>query len=96
MVSNSFFVGDALGRPGDWSDSDKEFAINAGLSIKTPEEVFPFEGGPHIKVNADQGGLLIGYPGSGKTTYSKYFDEFEKYIVLHGDELKTESKLKEK
>lgn len=35
-----FFVGDAAGRKGDFSDSDKKFAENAGLRFLTPEEFF--------------------------------------------------------
>ncbi|KAJ2608588.1 hypothetical protein H4S08_004396 [Coemansia sp. RSA 1365] len=50
-VSSSFFVGDAAGRlagwkPGalaDFSDSDLAFALNAGVSFYTPEEVFTKE-----------------------------------------------------
>lgn len=37
---NSFFVGDALGREGDWADSDKQFAINIGIPYYSPEEIF--------------------------------------------------------
>ncbi len=45
---DSFFVGDAAGRPKDWapgkkkdfSCSDRLFAINAGLAFHTPEEYF--------------------------------------------------------
>ncbi len=33
---NSFFVGDALGREGDWADSDKQFAINIGIPYYSP------------------------------------------------------------
>ena len=38
--SESFFVGDALGRKGDWSDSDKVFAENIGIKYISPEEMF--------------------------------------------------------
>ena len=43
--------------------------------------------------------IMVGYPASGKTTYANYFkdviiDGKEKYMVLHGDILKTESKIK--
>jgi bifunctional polynucleotide phosphatase/kinase len=36
----SFFVGDALGRPGDFADSDKKFAENIGVDVKSPDDVF--------------------------------------------------------
>jgi bifunctional polynucleotide phosphatase/kinase len=38
--SESFFVGDALGRSGDFSDSDKQFAENIGVRCYSPEEYF--------------------------------------------------------
>lgn len=36
----SFYVGDALGRPGDWSDVDLKFAEACGLPVRSPEEFF--------------------------------------------------------
>jgi bifunctional polynucleotide phosphatase/kinase len=36
----SFFVGDALGRRSDFSDSDKVFAENIGVPCYCPEQVF--------------------------------------------------------
>lgn len=39
-VTKSFFVGDAAGRISDHSDSDKAFAINAGLKFYTESEFF--------------------------------------------------------
>jgi bifunctional polynucleotide phosphatase/kinase len=38
--SESIFVGDAVGRKGDYSDSDIKFAINIGIKFMTPEEFF--------------------------------------------------------
>lgn len=38
----SVFVGDAAGRPGDFSDSDIRFAEKIGLKFYTPEEYFSF------------------------------------------------------
>ncbi|KZP29992.1 PNK3P-domain-containing protein [Athelia psychrophila] len=38
--SVSFFVGDAAGRPTDFSSSDRKWAENVGLAFKTPEEFF--------------------------------------------------------
>jgi len=37
-LATSFFVGDAAGRAGDHSDSDRAFAAAAGLRFYTPEE----------------------------------------------------------
>lgn len=39
-MDNSFFVGDALGRKNDFSDSDKVFAQKLGLKCYSPEEIF--------------------------------------------------------
>jgi len=36
----SFYVGDAAGRKGDFSCSDRKFASNVGLTFYTPEEFF--------------------------------------------------------
>ncbi|BGP30906.1 DNA kinase/phosphatase Pnk1 [Rhodotorula toruloides] len=36
----SFYVGDAAGRPADHADTDRKFALNAGLRFLTPEECF--------------------------------------------------------
>lgn len=39
-MAQSFFVGDAAGRPQDHSCTDRQFAANAGLRFLTPEEFF--------------------------------------------------------
>lgn len=39
-LKGSFFVGDAAGRPADFSDSDKKFAESIGIPFKVPEDVF--------------------------------------------------------
>jgi DNA 3'-phosphatase len=39
-MANSFFVGDALGRKTDFSDSDKVFAQSLGLKCYSPEDIF--------------------------------------------------------
>lgn len=94
----SFFVGDALGRPNDWSDMDKVFAETAGLTPKSPEETFKIadskndEKIPEIK--EQEVVVMIGYPGSGKTTVANtMFSTKSQYVVLHGDELKTSKKM---
>ncbi|GAA5879365.1 hypothetical protein JCM3774_003805 [Rhodotorula dairenensis] len=39
----SFYVGDAAGRRNDHADTDRKFALNAGLRFMTPEELFDNE-----------------------------------------------------
>lgn len=36
-MAESYFVGDAAGRPGDHSGTDRKWAMNAGLKFYTPE-----------------------------------------------------------
>lgn len=36
----SFFCGDAAGRPGDYADTDRKFALNLRIPFYTPEELF--------------------------------------------------------
>ncbi|GAA5840865.1 hypothetical protein JCM9279_001245 [Rhodotorula babjevae] len=38
--SSSFCVGDAAGRPEDHADTDRKFALNAGVAFFTPEQFF--------------------------------------------------------
>lgn len=37
---DTYYVGDAAGRSGDFSDSDKKFAINSDIPFAVPEEYF--------------------------------------------------------
>ncbi|CDO70582.1 hypothetical protein BN946_scf184636.g15 [Trametes cinnabarina] len=39
-LANSFFVGDAAGRPNDHSSTDRKLALNIGIPFYTPEEYF--------------------------------------------------------
>tara|TARA_Y100000389_G_scaffold69139_1_gene65762 strand:+ start:1021 stop:1920 length:900 start_codon:yes stop_codon:yes gene_type:complete len=92
----SFFVGDALGRIGDWADSDKIFGEKIGLALKSPEEMFPFPKtleNTFTSSNHQEFIMMMGYPGSGKTTF--VLNEIpDTYIKLHGDILKTDAKKK--
>ena len=93
---HSMYVGDAMGRSQDWSDSDLRFAENCKLIPKTPEEIFPFEK-KNIKITqsaTQEVIILVGYPGSGKTTLTEQYEDNEQYVIIHGDELKTETKIK--
>lgn len=95
----SFFVGDALGRKTDFSDSDKVFAETIGIKYYSPEEIFrnkiesfeipliPLSPNPEIII-------MVGYPGSGKSTIAKNICKNENYIHIEGDVYKTSSKMK--
>jgi bifunctional polynucleotide phosphatase/kinase len=93
---SSFFVGDALGRPTDHSDSDLKFAQAFNLRVMPPEEIFPIERVAVPVVTPSQHQeviIMVGMPGSGKTTVAN--DVFGKagYFVVHGDEHKTSAKM---
>lgn len=92
LTTESFFVGDALGREGDFSDSDLQFAKNVGLKIYSPEEFFKIENKKiSIEIFEKEVVIMVGYPGSGKSTIcSEYFSN---YGICSGDELKTVPKL---
>jgi bifunctional polynucleotide phosphatase/kinase len=82
-----YYVGDALGRPQDFSDSDKLFAENCGVRYIEPEKVFKqkvpkFETGKQLVV-------FIGMPGSGKTSFYKKHLKGLGYVHANQDTLKT-------
>jgi len=95
----SFFVGDALGRKSDFSDCDKVFAENIGIPYYSPESIFdnlqkvfelpkiPLSDNPEIII-------MMGYPGSGKTTIAKEICKDERYVHIASDIYKTLPKMK--
>jgi len=94
----SFYVGDAAGRQGDWSDMDKIFAKNIGIPFKTPEEFFDAKStslASPLAYHADHQELvvMIGFPGSGKTTFAKTHLVPHNYAYIEGDVLKTPSRI---
>lgn len=89
------FVGDAAGRPQDFSDSDKEFAVNAGLTFKTPEKVFHTKL-PKIPQDGKNMVVLVGMPGSGKSTYYTNNLEPLNYTHINQDTLKTANNVMKK
>jgi bifunctional polynucleotide phosphatase/kinase len=94
----SFFCGDALGRVADWADSDLKFANNIGINVKQPEEIFPFineikkELSVNIYTNNKQEMIImVGLPGSGKSTIAQKFAS--NYKIISGDVFKTMPKM---
>ena len=91
VEAGSFYVGDAAGRPGDWSDKDAQFAANLGLPFRVPESMFSLaasEVRPSLASKGPEVVIMVGYPASGKSTIAKSLDG---YHIVDGDRLKTEA-----
>lgn len=94
----SFFVGDALGRKIDFSDSDKLFAENIGLKCFSPEKFFHADNQtfeiPSIPLKDDpEIIIMMGFSGSGKSTIAKEICKNDTYIHIEGDMYKTSGKM---
>jgi len=97
-IEKIFFVGDAAGRTGDFSDSDKQFVINGrqyfqNLEFIVPEDFFPpfdTEKIPNSE-NNKIGIIMVGMPGSGKSTFIKNVLEPKGYISVASDDYSSES-----
>ena len=89
---NSIFVGDAIGRPDDFSDTDKIFAESVGLRCMSPEDIFVMnnssECSKEIILDNNTVAVLVGCPGSGKSTLSVELEKQGAYVV-HGDDHKS-------
>lgn len=102
-ADHSFFVGDALGRPADWSDVDKKFAEAVGVmgdKILSPEAFFapktekPKPKPKIVPSNAQEVVILVGYPASGKSTIAQTVFKASGYEVVESDALKTVAKIR--
>jgi bifunctional polynucleotide phosphatase/kinase len=99
--NNSFFVGDALGRKGDFANTDRVFAENIGIQWFSPESICKQES-PSIEIpnitisNEPEVVIMVGFPGSGKSSVAKQLCSNDNYIHIEGDVYKTPSKMKKK
>lgn len=105
--NKSFFCGDAVGRKGDFRDTDYKFALNCLLNFKTPEWFFK-----HIKTDIPPLNyiqkyndtsfnfiprdkemiIMVGYPASGKSFISNKIRIEHNYEIINQDNLKTREK----
>lgn len=89
-IKENIFVGDALGRPQDFSDSDREFGKNINARVYSPEDFFGTAPIPSFRNKKDLI-IFVGMPGSGKSTYyTKYLSE---YIHISQDNLGSRAKV---
>ena len=111
LDQNTFYCGDAVGRKGDFTDTDYKFALNANIDFKIPENVFlnqenklPGVAYPidihkpckksRLEISPQKKEMLImvGFPGSGKSSFSKRVQDECDYVVINQDTLKTKPK----
>lgn len=78
----SFHCGDATGENGAWSDADKQLAMNLNIKFIPSYEYFK------LLKNNKTIYLMVGIPGSGKTTYIENNMKNIKAKVIHRDEIK--------
>lgn len=101
----SFFVGDALGRKIDFSDCDKQFAINIGIKVLSPEDIFINKNETdvslfynsfinEISINNSFIIIMVGFPGSGKSSAAKVLcNKYNNILYVSGDTYKTSGKM---
>lgn len=84
------FVGDAMGRPQDFEESDLKFAQAIGATSYTPEEVFPPS---PIPIFSPMGEMVIfvGPPGCGKSTF--YSNHLKTHVHVNQDTLGSKAKV---
>jgi bifunctional polynucleotide phosphatase/kinase len=95
--SDSFYVGDAAGRPGDWSDRDKQFAGALNIPFHVPEDIFPLTQQNAAKITPaaiQEAIIMVGFPASGKSTIANTIFKEAGYCIVNGDEYKTPAKMK--
>lgn len=89
-ITESFYVGDAAGRPADHSADDRRWAENVGIPFSTPEDFFkpvvpPIPTGKVLAV-------LMGVPASGKSSFYRNHLAPAGYVHVSQDVCKTREK----
>jgi DNA 3'-phosphatase len=92
------YIGDAIGPtatypPYKWSDSDKAFAEAIGATFHEPIEFFPHVRMPLPDLGEQELVLLVGPPGSGKSTVSASMATEANHVVVNQDLLETKAKV---
>lgn len=87
------YCGDAAGRQGDFSDSDKIFAENCKIPFYLPNQVFADVFSPYPLIKEKEVVIFVGMPGSGKTTLYRNKYQEQGYLHVNGDKLKSKDKV---
>jgi bifunctional polynucleotide phosphatase/kinase len=96
-VTQLQMCGDAAGTtdpfpPYQWSDSDKKFAETIGATYIRPMDVFGAPTPATAPASTQEIVLLVGNPGSGKSTTAKHLATTAGYIHVEQDALGTKAK----
>lgn len=78
IIPNTTFIGDAIGRSGDHSSCDIDFAIKCLMEFKLPEDYFRTQSEMII---------IVGSPSAGKSTFVREY--YPTYYRINQDTLKT-------
>jgi len=93
--SNSCIMVSDTGGSTNWHSPNKDFADALGFQFKKPEDIFPFDEIPEIIGNFMSSDkevvILVGMPGSGKSTFCKI--HLGSYKILCGDTFKTQNRM---
>lgn len=87
----AFYVGDAAGRRTDFDNSDKKWAEKVEIPFYLPEKIFKVKV-PKIR-KKKMLAIMVGVPGSGKSTFVEDYLVPAGYVHLSGDILKTRPKI---
>lgn len=88
-IKKIIYVGDALGRPQDFSDSDRLFGEAINAEIILPEDFF-VQSEKHSFNNEKELVVCVGMPGSGK---SSYYNNLKDHVHISQDKLGTRAKV---
>lgn len=90
-IDQAMYTGDAGGRPGDFSDSDRKFAEKCGIPFYAPEEIFPQN---EILIPETQTMFIfVGMQGAGKSTFFERYLAPHHWVHVNQDSLKTQPKM---
>lgn len=91
---NSFIVSE-VGGSKNWKNKNKDLADNLKIEFKKTENIFPFDKIKEIKGNFESDKkevvILVGMPGSGKSTFSK--KNLSNYKLICGDKFRSQRKM---